>query len=79
MEHFKNNHLANIIKVAAFTSMHKLFGLAIAIAAPVQIIFGYKHHTNYIKYGQRTRASSVHIYLGRALFIALNVNVFMSV
>ena len=46
---------------------------------PVQVAFGYRHHLNYIKFGQRTRVSLFHIYLGRALFIALNINVFMSV
>jgi hypothetical protein len=44
---------------------------------PVQITFGYKHHLNYIKYGERTRSSLIHIYLGRFLFLALNLNVFL--
>lgn len=58
-------------------STHKLVGLAIAVAVPVQITFGYKHHVNYIKYGERTTSSLVHIYLGQALFIASNVNVLL--
>ena len=69
--------IANISKIGSFTSIHKMIGLAIAVAVPVQITFGYKHHMNYVKYGERTRSSLVHVYLGRALFLALNLNVFL--
>ena len=44
---------------------------------PIQIIFGYKHHINYVKYRERTTSSLAHIYLGRTLFVALNGNVFL--
>ena len=54
-----------------------MVGLAIAIGVPIQIIFGYKHHINYVKYGERTTSSLIHIYLGRTLFVALNGNVFL--
>lgn len=57
--------------------MHKLIGLSITMGVPVQITFGYKHHINYIKYGKRTTSCFVHIYLGRALFVALNGNVLL--
>ncbi|KAG9194334.1 hypothetical protein G6011_04369 [Alternaria panax] len=67
----------HVFQIGTFVSVHKLVGLAIAVAVPVQITFGYKHHINYLKYGERTRSSLVHIYLGRSLFIALNVNVFL--
>jgi hypothetical protein len=69
--------IANISKIGSFTSIHKMIGIAIAVAVPVQITFGYKHHMNYVKYGERTRSSLVHVYLGRALFLALNLNVFL--
>jgi hypothetical protein len=68
---------ANINQITTFASTHKLIGLAITVAVPVQLALGYKHHTNYVKYGRRTRPSFFHICLGRGLFIALNVNVFM--
>ncbi|CAN9178727.1 unnamed protein product [Alternaria sp. RS040] len=71
----KSTHLFQ--KIGSFTSIHKMIGLAIAVAVPVQITFGYKHHINYIKYGERTRSSLVHVYLGRILFLALNLNVFL--
>ncbi|OAG17159.1 CBD9-like protein [Alternaria alternata] len=70
----KSTHL---FQIGSFTSIHKMIGLAIAVAVPVQITFGYKHHMNYVKYGERTRSSLVHVYLGRALFLALNLNVFL--
>jgi hypothetical protein len=72
-------HVANVVKVQTFTSLHKLIGLVIMIALPTQIVVGYKHHTNYLEYGHRTKASFVHIYFGRLLFIGLNANVLMFV
>ncbi|RYO70608.1 hypothetical protein AA0113_g2927 [Alternaria arborescens] len=67
----------HLFQIGSFTSIHKMIGIAIAVAVPVQITFGYKHHMNYVKYGERTRSSLVHIYLGRALFLTLNLNVFL--
>ncbi|PVI01717.1 CBD9-like protein [Periconia macrospinosa] len=67
----------SIFQIQTLSSTHKLIGLAIMVGLPVQITAGYKHHINYVKYNRRTGSSFFHINLGRILFLALNINVFM--
>jgi len=65
------------IQFKHFTSAHQIVGLLLSISIPTQIVLGYKHHLNYVKFGRRTPVSYAHIMLGRSTWMLMSFNVFL--
>lgn len=59
---------------ASFNQTHQILGIiAVAVLLP-QIYFGYSHHRNYKKLGQRTTVSHLHLWSGRSVVLLGMVN-----
>jgi hypothetical protein len=56
---------------------HQYLGIAIMIAIAGQIVLGWRHHVNYLKFARKTNLIRMHIWLGRIIFIAGFVNIIM--
>lgn len=58
-------------------SLHKTIGALILLLVPLQVIMGYRHHINYLKFSTRTKVSYWHMWIGRVMYLGLNLNVIM--
>ena len=59
---------------ASFNQTHQILGIiTVAVLLP-QIYFGYSHHLNYKKLGQRTTVSYLHLWSGRSVVLLGMVN-----
>lgn len=57
------------VEYGSFSEPHQILGiLAIVILCP-QLLFGYFHHQNYKKLGERSLPSHVHIWTGRTVIL----------